>query len=876
MDNVSLQFQGVRNQALLVAVLGAIVLVLVAYGIVELRRRRWRRGLCCLAAALGPLGIGPYLAIDAGVHYVIGDRRRARRSALVAMAILAAAAGLGVFVARAADRSSAFWISVLGLEVAIAVGVFYEAVYASLGRQRLAVLTVLRYLSILVLLAILFRPALSISPVIEQAKPYLPIVVDRSASMSTADAGSVRNRYVEAAQMLHSQLGAIERTFRPVYLHFAECAERVDSLDRLAALQPAGQGTDGTDIAAAIRAAVAKRSRANLAGILLLSDGNHNAPSNVSDAVIEAGTAIYPLGVGATGGDVARQCNIRIESLSAPLEAVRNNVTTISVRLQIDALPNVSTDVQLFEEGSETPIAVESVWTDRASQTVTVKLKWTPRDRGPADAEGGAGSARTELRKLRIVAPLQSSEAVAEDNDTELHVLVTEPRIRVLYVEGSMRPEYKFLRRLLDTDPNLQFMGLVRISRNQFLAQGSIAGRQLAGLPTTDEEFDLFDVIILGDLDRTFLTRDQLAKLRRFVNDGGGLVMLGGHNSFGPGGYGGTALQAALPVTTGGRSMPQETTPFIPQLTASGQAHPIFEGIAGYFTGPGGQKPDPKLQALPELLGCVTVEGAKSGAEILAVHPTRRNSSGPLVVLAAQRFGAGRSAAFTADTTWQWYLRLRGLGGDSPYHRFWGQLVRWLANIETKARQATSAVLLRMDRSYVRVGQTVQLTSRVLDSQAQATDLAQVSCVVTDADDPAAAPETIALSPSRAGGVFEASYRPPDAGNYNVKVTALDSAGVPLGTDELALHVAPHSAEMDRLERNEAMLEEIAQRSRGRYADIFALPDIVKQLAERHRSRSAPPGHGQTIRLYNFPLLLVVFVTLLTVEWVLRRRWQLQ
>ena len=56
-------------------------------------------------------------------------------------------------------------------------------------------------------------------------------------------------------------------------------------------------------------------------------------------------------------------------------------------------------------------------------------------------------------------------------------------------------------------------------------------------------------------------------------------------------------------------------------------------------------------------------------------------------LLATQLYGQGRSAAFTLDTTYLWYLPLRGMGQDSPYNLLWGQLVRWLAGQDVRNRQ---------------------------------------------------------------------------------------------------------------------------------------------------------------------------------------------
>jgi len=105
---------------------------------------------------------------------------------------------------------------------------------------------------------------------------------------------------------------------------------------------------------------------------------------------------------------------------------------------------------------------------------------------------------------------------------------------------------------------------------------------------------------------------------------------------------------------------------------------------------------------------------------LLEVHTARprvvaRALDGAAGLLAVQNFGGGRSAAFTADTTWQWNRneRIHALGKDSPYQRFWGQMVRYLANVSTKSRNAGTQVLLRTDRRYMQAGATLALQARV-------------------------------------------------------------------------------------------------------------------------------------------------------------------
>ena len=836
MGDISFEFKGVSDVQLLVTVLLAVALALAAFGVRRLTLRQWRYGLLCLlAAAFAP-------------------------------AIAAA-----VFLFGSSGPAPWFWMVLIGVQVALAVGIFDAAVYAYLGAPRITALMVLRCLAILSLLLILFQPVLNVLADRGGAKPYLPVLVARSASMATADEAYMPIRYLQAVQMLNSQRNRIEKTFRCVYYHFGESLAAAGSLDELGELEPAGEGTERTNIAKAIRDAAADFNTRDLPGMFLLSDGIHNAQEPVIETVRKLGVPIYTVGLGAAEEKLAGQKNLQIVSVDAPMDAVINNVTKIAVAVKMTGLADTEAEVQLLEEGSDEPVATQRIRPDKNVETKTVKLAWTPRE--PPEGAGAKGM----LRKLRVVVQANPVEIVTEDNEAELHILLTQPRIRVLYIEGSIRPEYKYVRRFLASDPNVQFASLIRIDRNRFWSYGRLAGRKLDQLPTSDEDFKLFDVLIIGDLDRTFLEEGaagRLARIRRFVKDGGGLLMLGGRANFGPGGYDGTDVEAALPVLVGPRSQAQETGPFGPQLTTAGRMHPIFEGISGYFTGPRGEKPDRNLPSVPPLLGCVRVVRAKPAAAVLAVHPTRSNEVGPLIVLAVQQFGAGRSAAFTADTTGQSHMRMVGMGVESPFKRFWGQMVRWLADVRTKTREAAASVLLRTQCSFLQVGQKIKLVARVQDQKGRGNDTAQVSCRLVSADGKGPA-DTLPMQPGLSAGYFETQFRPLKPGRYQLEVHALDTDGKSIGSDKLPMFVAPFSPEKANLARDEILLQLIAGRSGGRYADIVGLPDLMDHVIQRQKHLAGPEVKPDRYPLFNLAVLFFVFVGLLTGEWLLRRRWQL-
>jgi uncharacterized membrane protein len=71
-----------------------------------------------------------------------------------------------------------------------------------------------------------------------------------------------------------------------------------------------------------------------------------------------------------------------------------------------------------------------------------------------------------------------------------------------------------------------------------------------AGLPKDQAGLQRYDGVILSDVSAVRLNRNQMTQIRNYVRDhGGGLIMVGGEESFGLGGYYKTPVEEALPVT---------------------------------------------------------------------------------------------------------------------------------------------------------------------------------------------------------------------------------------------------------------------------------------------------------------------------------------
>jgi hypothetical protein len=97
------------------------------------------------------------------------------------------------------------------------------------------------------------------------------------------------------------------------------------------------------------------------------------------------------------------------------------------------------------------------------------------------------------------------------------------------------------------------------------------------------ERLDDFDVVVLVNLDAPTLGSNRLARLRDFVAEGGGLVVLGGCWAFSNGAYDGTPLEAMLPVVMPSRGPVPRYPGGLPLAPAEGT--PLPADVA-YAAGP--------------------------------------------------------------------------------------------------------------------------------------------------------------------------------------------------------------------------------------------------------------------------------------------------
>jgi hypothetical protein len=265
-----------------------------------------------------------------------------------------------------------------------------------------------------------------------------------------------------------------------------------------------------------------------------------------------------------------------------------------------------------------------------------------------------------------------------------------------------------------------------------------------------------------------------------------------------------------------------------------------------------------RWKTMPPLSALNAVRRTRPGAVTLLLgrgdgHPA------PQVVLAYQRYGAGKALAFTAHDSWLWQMHADVPLEDMTHENLWRQLLRWLVS------GVPGPVSVAVSPERASPGAPVTITANVRDETYLDVNDAQVVARVTG---PAGAERELPLEWTVGkDGEYRASFSLDEKGHHEVRVDAR-RAGKILGRDTAHIQAADLDTEYFAAEMRRPLLERIAEQTGGR----FYTPETVATLP----TDLAYSGGGATVQeekpLWDMPVLFLAVVALVSAEWGYRQR----
>jgi len=716
----------------------------------------------------------------------------------------------------------------------------------------------------ILLLLLMFLDPVVTGKVARKGANDFVVLVDDGQSMGLHAGEEFRAALKRAAESAGSWMTRLEEQFRVDSFRFSNRMRKLR--------EPGDLGFEGhrTDLVQALEQVQRRYARRPLAGILVFSDGGATDFSRFEELALDV--PVYP--VLCEAGKPLQ--DVGIHGITVRASDFEDAPVTLTVEARSTNLDGTKLELSVTEEdGSKLAGETHRIAGDREDHPFRVRFR----------------PLRTGVSAYRVTLAIPKPEREATLLNNERLVSIDRGRgpYRILYVTGRPNWDYKFLRRALAPDPELELVGLIRVAKREpkfewrgrrgessnplfrgfqeQLPEEETAHDQpvLIRLNTRDAEelrtdfprereelFGNYHAVVVDDLEAGFFTEDQQRLVEKFVSvRGGSLLMLGGQESLDLGGYDRTTLGQMLPVYLDGArgAPPPEQARF--RLTREGWLEPWARLRRTEA------EEEVRLAHMPAFRAVHQLGAVKPGASIVAMAVDEERGGFPALVV--HSYGEGRVAALPIGDLWRWGMEDEALREDM--NRSWRQLVRWLVadvprfvEVDTRwedPRLAKRKVAIRVRKEDYLPEENATVELLLRESGAEGED-----------------PVRQFAEPSlEEPGLYEAELSTPEPGAYRLEVLVNGEDGERLGSGEAGWSWNPAADEFASLQAQPGRLEQVAEATGGEMLRREGLASFVRELPQREAPLQEVWVRPLWHQAWVFLLILVLFAS----EWGLRR-----
>jgi uncharacterized membrane protein len=723
-------------------------------------------------------------------------------------------------------------------------------------------------LALLVLVVILAMPVAKV----RYSKTYRPvmlILVDTSRSMAETDKRTTNEALAEAAQILNglpfdkkvgddviqqylkkngesSRLDLVKAIFKhPDIDLLKRASERFEvrffSFDQ--SLAPEGGAKDAekwlaareangeaSRIGTAIDEAVSRYTGLPVAGVMVFSDFgwvNGEDPARVADKLKSRGIPVYPISIGLPSPPDAM-----ITEIIAPEAVFQGDPVNLRIRLHSRGLDGRNSTVKLKIDGVETETQA-LVFAD-GMQFVEIKVQ-------PKQSKG--------TLKLEFIVDGTALDSNLKNNIKEHSLRIIEEKIKVLYIEGVPRWEFRYLRWALLRNRNLQTRFLMTQGDPEL---AKLSPHFMARFPKDIRNIFEYDLIILGDVSSKYFKPEQLELLEEQIRThGGSLIVLAGNGSM-PASYRNTALERILPVRIGAGKSHSVANNVFPRLPKDDIHSPI---VVLNDSADANQRIWSKVKPLGRL---PALDGAKPLANVLLQLPSQTAGGAPYPLVSWQNYGKGKCMFVATDRLW----KMRREVGDLHHAKFWGQSIQFLAM--SRLLGQNKRISLQTERSRYNPGEAVRVYANVLTETYQPMVKENHTVVIERKDVKDSAQDLLLIPDPSTPGVYFGSLPAGSEGDYVLR--GQTSEAEVTGSVEFAVATDPLE------DRDTGAKPEIAASIAKAAGTKVVAPGDLAELVENIAAPEISRVVSRELELWDTPILYILLLIFVGMEWILRRR----
>jgi len=577
-----------------------------------------------------------------------------------------------------------------------------------------------------------------------------------------------------------------------------------------------------TDISKSLKTLLKGNRSKTMSALILLSDGQWNQGEPPDLNANFSDIPVYVVGI----GDKEKSKDIRISSVNAKSVMFLGDSMKIRLSIQSDGFSGKKVEIKIYGEGISEIIKNISLPEDGFLKDVDFYISF--------DSEGE--------KNLQIELSSLEGEVTDTNNKRRKIVNVISKKKTILLLGGAPSADYVFMKDLLNNREEFDVTSMVQSGSDRWYEKGTLQ---------IDPEFDLF--VFVGFPSRQSSENDMGSLIQELSRRSTSLLFL---NSGSTDYDKLSSFESFLPARLGNITGTVRYIEGILNLEDDGKFHP-FTKQSDFLN-----ETSEAWHNMPPAYSPLLKLSLKENSRVLLSIGTGKTDSGtssPALIVSGE--GLNKSAMIMTVDSHNFDRLLRGIGeSSSTWKNSLINGVKWLSSHERPKR-----VNVTTDKKIYSQGEKIRFTAQVYDDSYNLIDDANLSVEIKSESDSSELFEFDLQNLT--DGNYAGEYRSKNPGEFHYKAVA-KRGDLLIGVFGGNFGVETYSPELDNLFRNEKLLKAIAEKSGGLYFPIESFdPDSLNIESSAIIEKS-----DRTFEAWSNQILMLVLLTLLAVEWYMRKR----
>ncbi|MEQ9206146.1 MAG: VWA domain-containing protein [Phycisphaerales bacterium] len=695
---------------------------------------------------------------------------------------------------------------------------------------------------------------LALGPQIERERTLIErdrviVLLDASGSMrmpELASDGTLTTRARMLSDLLAQSSTIFEQIESNSFLDVYTFTDRISDVDGFPSIDSDSiSDSASTTLGRSLQSAISNAGTSPISGIVVFSDGqSHDQPSDaLLESLMSFSVPVITVPIGSSAP--VRDASIRL--VESPNAVFAKDRVPVRVVAQANGYkPGDEINIELVDQTT-------GITLDSSTQTVPdVTDEHVAIEADLSHTFADAGEKRVFVR----LTPNSGTDLINDNNQQSIELSVISEPMRVLYIDGHPRWEYRYLKNILTREDTISATTMLLASDRRFIEEGQSVNGQI---PSTYEEWEPFDVVMLGDVSPELFSESQLASLKEHIESRGcGLLWIAGEGST-PNAWLASQLAPLLPMQRGKAdslsTSSNESIQAVMKLTEfANRVGLLASSDRTQGSRSAVENPDAGWTIL-RWVHTIGVDDLKPGVSTLAFADSLDQQSERALVT-TMRYGGGQAGYVGTDEIWRWRY---GLGENLP-EQFWLPMIRTLARGTIARRAAPAGISVSPQR--IAPGDDLRITLDLFDSSIIEDFPMKIQSSIKPLSQNLS--ETnIQLNGN--GKRRSAIWTPIEPGLYSISVSH-----PLLGVDPVSQTFRVLASWDESTNPNTAhdALATLSEQTQGDMLNPDQLSNLPDLLPNRTRITTLPP---QTTPLWDRPIVLILLVLLLTTEWIGRR-----